>query len=154
MLATFRAAVCLRHDMVTRSSKGDASNSSGSWTYASAAEMSRAGFATQIGEDAGLTCNYSFKHACFGHARTNLCTPPSDALQRASRVYRGRDADLAAFPLKPLSEILQRVARKSPCALFFIGDSISHDTFVAAALGAKRLGWLRTSLCHVAGGPT
>jgi len=124
------------------------------WRTASDAELAAATLPQQLVDastPAKPGCEFPFKHGCLGACRSNGALGTSMDMAR-----RISTADDSSDPLSGLRRLLEGSHVAAPrCGLTIIGDSVSHDTFSAALVGALRLGF-RLELCsnspHVAFG--
>ena len=111
------------------------------WRSATPNEVAAAVFPSQLPPRSveAAPCAFPFKHGCLGVCRTS-----SNAVSRETSAMIAV-SDAGADPLAGLRSVFDHV-RHPRCALSFVGDSVSHDTFGAALLGALRLG-RRLSYC-------
>lgn len=78
-------------------------------------------------------CSYVLPHACLGGCRNGGAAP---------KVFLPDDASLTLQHSSDDNNGLARLVRHAPgCAITFAGDSVTHDSWLAAMAGVLRLGW-------------
>ena len=102
-------------------------------------------------------CSAPFWHSCLGacrHGATLKADPMSNVSTLASlglACAAGESAARTENAMNALYELLTTHVRPPRCTLSFVGDSLMHDTFTAAVIGALRLGF-RLRACNFTAG--